>query len=128
MQLSFISTLLAIAFALQAGCNRQAPVAAPPTTSMAVNAQLEAALAIMNPIQRDDALSAVAEAAADAGDGGIAMTAVVAIANPKLKDEAAVQSARKLAKAGKGAEATGIAKIIQNPITRDETLLELSKQ
>ena len=123
MQLRFHFALLALAIVFEAGCNRQSPVAAP----IAVSAQLGAALAIMNPIQRDDALSAVAQTAGDAGDGGIAMAAVVAILNPYLKDDAAVLSAKKLAKAGKGAEGTAIAKIIQNPIRRDETLLELSK-
>lgn len=125
MQLRFHSTLLAIAiaFVFEAGCNRQAPVAPP----IAVSAQLQAALAILNPIQRDDALSTVAQAAGDAGDGGIAMAAVVAILNPNLKDDAAVLSAKKLAKAGKGADATAIAIIIQNPIRRDETLLAISK-
>lgn len=94
---------------------------------MSVSSQLEAALAIVNPIQRDDALSAVAQAAASAGDGGIATTAVVAIANPIMKDGAAVRAVKKLAQVGKGAEATALAKTIQNPVLRDQTLLVLSK-
>jgi hypothetical protein len=126
MQLRLLVILLVVTVS-DVGCNRQAPVAAPVTAPIAVSAQLESALAIMNPVQRDDALGAVAQSAADAGDGGVAMAAVIAIANPILKDQTAALSAGKLAKSGKGAEATAIAKIIQNPIKRDETLLELSK-
>ena len=127
MQIRFQFALLTLALVFEAGCNRTGPVATPVTAPIAVSAQFEAALAIMNPLQRDEALSTVAQTAVDAGDGGTAIAAVVAISNPNLKDDAAVLSAKKLAKAGKGSEATAMAKIIQNPIRRDETLLELSK-
>ena len=124
MQLRFQSFLVALALMFVLGCNRQVPTAVPGPAPLAVSSQLEAALAIQNPIQRDEALGAVAQTAADAGN---AMNAVAAIMNPIAKDEIAAQSAGKLAKAGKGAEATAIAKIIQNPIKRDKTLLDLSK-
>jgi len=131
-KMSFHLILAAVALTLLAGCNQQAPVGAPlnaPATAPAVvSSQLEAALAIMNPLMRDDALGSVAKAAAAASDSGIAMAAVVAMANPILKDDAAVVCAQRLAKGGKGPEATAMAKIIQNPIKRDEILLELSKR
>ena len=127
MQLRFQSFLVALALMFVLGCNRQVHTAIPGPAPLADSSQLEAALAIQNPIQRDEALGAVAQTAADAGNGGIAMNAVAAIKNPIAKDEIAAQSAGKLAKAGKGAEATAIAKIIQNPIKRDKTLLDLSK-
>jgi len=135
MHTRFQVTLLAIAVAFAGGCDRKSQVTAPGGASnatpfpghLAVSAQLEAALAIQNPIQRDDALSAVAQTAAEGGDGTVAMAAVVAIMNPQLKDDTAVLAAKGLANAGKGSEATGIAKIILNPILRDETLLDLSK-
>jgi hypothetical protein len=127
MKFRFHSALLAIALVLGAGCNRQASVDVPVTAPIAISSQLEAAMAIQNPIQRDEALSAVAQTAADAGDGGIAMKAAAAIANPIVKDDTAAVSAKKLAKFGKGTEATAIAKIIQNPIKRDKALLDLAK-
>jgi hypothetical protein len=112
---------------LQSSCNHTEPASAPKSIPMASSAQLEAALAIMNPIQRDEALDAVAKTAAASGDGSIAMSAVMAMANPAMKDETAVRSANTLAKAGKGTEATAMAKVIQNPIKRDEALLAISK-
>lgn len=131
--MGFRSYLVLFAFTipLGAGCDQKKPAADPVDDRATVRIppadQLASALAIQNPVQRDDALAAVAKAAAKAGDGGVALAAVVAIANPILKDETAATAATTLAKLGKGAEATDLAKLIQNPVKRDETLLAISK-
>jgi hypothetical protein len=117
------------------GCSRESTATATqsdvatasPGTAIDHSSKLEAALAINSPIQKDEALRAVAQSASEGSDGPTALAAVAAMLNPQARDDVAAAAAMTLAKAGKGSDANGMANLIQNPIKRDETLLELSK-
>jgi hypothetical protein len=89
--------------------------------------RLDAAAAIQNSFEKDNALVAVAREAAAGGDTGVAHDALDKIANTFTKDNTAAECALKLAKAGKGAEATKVAQKISNSFTRDATLAKLAK-
>lgn len=130
--------------ALVAGCERTGlvvgltnyPVAAFPeiTTSESpaeveqrLRCRLEAALAIHNPFERNDALAELAVASAKAGYGGIVRTAIREINNPFTQNETAARCARLLAKVGQGGMAVEVANLIGNPFERDATLRQLAR-
>lgn len=118
---SLIAALCAFCLA---GCeSRPAPV----STNTQLQARLDAALGISHTASRDEALAAVANDAARAGEGEIVRTAIQGISNTSTADQAAATSARELARRGAPAFATDVAKLIQHSSTRDEVLHDIAK-
>jgi hypothetical protein len=121
-QLIYFLTLTGF-LGLSIGCGGKQPASAPSP----FRDRLDAAVAIQNSFEKDNALVAVAKEAAAGGDTGVANDALDKIANSFTKDNTAAECALKLAKAGKGAEATKVAQKISNSFTRDATLAKLAK-
>jgi hypothetical protein len=92
-----------------------------------LSSRCEAAKAITNSAQRDQALSVVAGDAAKEGDAAVVKTCIQSITSSAVKDEAAFTSAVALAKAEKGQEATHVAQMITNTARRDEALAKIAR-
>ena len=90
-------------------------------------AKLDAAVAIRNSFEKDNALVAVAREAAAGGDADVVKEALDEMASSFTKDNSAAECALKLAKGGKGAEAAEVAKTIRSSFARDATLSKLAK-
>ena len=95
--------------------------------SDAFSTRLEAAAGISNPMDRDDALSALAKDAARAGDVAIVKASLGGMTNVMDRDDAAHAVARLLAKRRLHSDAVEVAKSMSNLTERDETLKELSR-
>jgi serine/threonine protein kinase len=91
-----------------------------------IQAKLDAALAIQNVSQRDDALFKVAAEAAAEGAVATTKTALREIRNIDQHDVAAAGCALKLAKVGRLATANEVAKEIRNSSRRDQILKKLA--
>jgi hypothetical protein len=102
------------------------PAAGPEEAEARYAARLEAALAIRNPFERDEALAGPASDAAAAGQGGVVKGCLAAISNPFARDDAAGRCALRLARAGRGAEAVEVARSIRNPFERDALLKKMA--
>jgi hypothetical protein len=118
--------VLGLLLGFAAGCSEQKP-APPPTPATALASRLGAAEAIFDSGKRDDALRAVAEAAAGVGEVKVVKRALQGIFDSTQRDAAAAAAAVALAKTGKPAEAKEIALTIFDSSKRDETLAKLAK-
>jgi hypothetical protein len=103
------------------------PSESPAEVEQRLRGRLEAALAIHNPFERDDALAELAVGAAKAGHGGIVRTAIREIGNPFTQNDTASRCARLLANAGQSGIAVDVANMIANPFERDATLKHLAR-
>jgi len=115
------STLLVplLASIALAACSRKPPA---PTSSGSWQARLDAAVAITHSSTRDEALAALAEAAAEAKEGRVAADAVGRMTFTGAKDEAAEKAAVILARRCETQAARDIAQKITFTGTRDRTL------
>jgi hypothetical protein len=124
-------TLAALLLLPACGGRDTAPPSAGTTPGKSNNVSLadrhEAAAAIHNGAQRDQALAAVAVDAGRAGDAEIAKKSVQAINNTNVRDDAAFNTAVELARAGKGQDATAVAQMINNSTKKDEALAKIAK-
>ena len=115
-----LCVILVAGVAGSGGCDRE-------DSPGALADRVEAALAISNSPQKDQALQQVAEDAAEAGEGEIVRKALSGMNNGPQRDQAAQQCAHSLAKAGRRSEAVEIAKMIANSPQRDQLLQQLSQ-
>ena len=99
--------------------------ALPPALDL--DGRLEAAQAISNLRQRDQALAAVALDAAQVGNTSVAEAALSGIADLADSDRACAACARAFAGVGDATQATAIAKRIRSLPTRDQVLAEIAK-
>jgi thioredoxin-like negative regulator of GroEL len=113
---------LLMVLVLVIGCRAKQPASAEQMAG-----RLDAATAMSNVSQRNDALAAVALDAADAGEGGIVKRAVGQISNVSQQNDVAYSCALKLAERGKSQEATAIAKMISNVSKQNEALRRIAE-
>jgi hypothetical protein len=105
----------------------QATPAEPPTDTQArYAARLEAALAISNPFERDDALASLATDAAAVGQVRVVKRCLAALSNPFCKDATASCCALRLGQAKQGSAAVAVARTISNPFERDAVLRKMA--
>jgi hypothetical protein len=88
--------------------------------------RLNAAMSIVDLNKRDDALTAVANAAAAAGQADVTRQALGRTVDINKRDAAAESCALALAKADKRAEANAVARQILDLTRRDRTLAKLA--
>jgi hypothetical protein len=125
-----LQILLSLTLFLMVGCRDQTPSrhgGGSQATATDFAARLEAAEAIQNLAEHDDALADLAKDAAKAGDGAITKSAIDGIRTSSLHDSAAADAAVLLAKGGKSADALVIAKSIRQSSLRDQTLSAIAK-
>jgi hypothetical protein len=124
-----IGTAIAFALLSFAGCSQNSfePFAQPNRRGPSLDSQLEAAAALRNPQDRDDAIAQVAKHAANVGDVHWATQALKAISDWEVRDGAALDVAVRLSKGGKDAAAHEIAGSIASSVVRDETLKVITK-
>jgi len=89
--------------------------------------RLDAALSMSNLNQRDEALKAVAENAASAGQAELVKQALGKFTNLNVKDEVAAACALKLSAAGHAQEGVEVAKMMTNINMRDEALRKIAQ-
>ncbi|MEM8672002.1 MAG: hypothetical protein AAGG48_31075 [Planctomycetota bacterium] len=82
--------------------------------------RLEAAAAVQETGQRDDALASVATDAADAGNGSVCLQAVSKVSATSLRDTLAEDCALKLARAGDSSAAYEVANKIVSASRRSD--------
>ncbi len=111
-------------FALIFGCGQDAK---PKQTPEQLKGRLDAAIGVTDPDKRNDALKAVAEDAAEAGDGEVAQAATEKITDPDRKNEVAATCALKLAKRGNTKAANSVAGLITDPDKKNQVLGKISK-
>ena len=109
------------------GGDSDASAPAPASAKASLSSRYEAAKAITNTAQKDQALSVVAGDAAKEGDATVVKQCVQSITASAVKDSAAFTGAVALAKAGKGQEATEVAQMITNSARKDEALARIAK-
>jgi hypothetical protein len=117
-------------FALFAGCGRDAvppPKNGAKATSDQLSGRLDAAMAMTNSNQRDEALQVLVADAATAGEGEMVKEVLAKFTSTNLKDDAAVEAALALAEVGQAQAATDIAKTMSNLNQRDEVLAKIAK-
>ena len=102
------------------------PGAAGPAAAARYGSRLEAARAISNPFERDDALACLAEEAAGAAQPDVVQGCLGGLSNPFRRDEAASACTLALAQAGQGHAAVAVARKVSNPFERDEVLKDLA--
>ena len=107
------------------GCGKPRPAT---DSASDFQARLDAALEISNMSTRDDALAALAVAAAEAGDGEVTLGAVQGISNMSTKDDAAARAAVQLSGTGQEKAAVEVARQISNLSTRDATLQAIAEK
>jgi hypothetical protein len=121
----------AVGFALVSacGCSKSDVQPFAPHNSQAdsLDSQLQSALALQKPQDRNKAIAVVANNAANVGDVHWATQALKAINDWEIRDDAALTVAVRLAKGGKDEAAHEIAKTIASSVVRDETLKFLTK-
>jgi hypothetical protein len=88
---------------------------------------LDAALSMTHLNQRDEALKAVAEDAASAGDAELVKQALEKFTNLNLKDEVAAASALRLSAGGQDQAAVQVAKMMMDLNKRDDVLQRIAK-
>lgn len=89
--------------------------------------KLDAAVAIRDDSKRDEALAAVSQSAAEAGEADVVLAAVREIRDENASDRAAATAAGILSELGKAKEATEVANRIRDTNKRDATLLLIAK-
>jgi ribosomal protein L29 len=114
-------TVLVVGLALAAGCS-------PPkqTTPEQFKARLDAADAMSNPGQQEEARKKIAEEAADAGEADVARKAWDKLSNPGTKEELAEACALKFAKRGDLKAARAFADLMSNPGRKEEVLRKIA--
>jgi hypothetical protein len=126
MMLRHLIIATAIAFALlsSAGCSQRyvEPFAHPDRRGPGLDIQLQTAVAVVNPRDRDDAIAVVAKSAANVGDVHWAKQALQAISDWEVRDDAALAVAVRLSKGGKDEAAHEVAGTIASSVVREETL------
>ena len=114
--------MIAVPVALLAGCysgnyNTFGPSLVP---------QVDAAKAITDPQQKDDALRAVAHRAVDQGDAIVAGSAVEGFTDSRMHDETAAYCAHRLSSASRAGEAYRIARQIHDEELRNHVLKQIA--
>lgn len=109
---------------IAAGCSREAPR---PQTAEQLKGRLEAANGITNSTEKNAALKAVAEDAADAGAADVAAKAAEGITQSTTRNEVAEACARKLARRGDTSGAKAVAELITNTTKKNEVLGEIAR-
>ncbi len=129
MRQLIIGTAIAFALLALAGCSQNTvePFAHPNRRGPSLDSQLQAAAALANPRERDDAIALVARDAANVGDVHWATQALKAISDWEVRDDAALAVAVRLAKGGKEVAAQEIASSIASSVVREETLKFIGK-
>jgi hypothetical protein len=122
-------TAVGLLLAGTCGCSKSdfQPFAQPDRRGPTFDSQLQAAAAIPNPRDREDAIALIAQDAANVGDVHWATQALNAINNWEVRDDAALAVAVRLSKGGKGDAAEEVARSIASSIVRDETLKFIAK-
>jgi hypothetical protein len=121
----------AVGFGLVSACgcskNDFQPFAPHNSQADSLGSQLQSALALQKPQDRNKAIAVVANNAANVGDVHWATQALKAINDWEVRDDAALAVAVRLSKGGKEEAAHEIAKTIASSVVRDETLKFLTK-
>ncbi len=98
-----------------------------PQSSEQLKGRLAAAATLTNMSQKEDALSAIALDAADAGEGDICKKALEGMSNVSKKNDAAYDAALKLSERGKTPAAVEVAKLITNISKQNDVLSKIAK-
>jgi len=112
---------VAMSVALLAGCTNNYNAFGPSYVP-----QVDAAKAITDTRQKDDALRAVAHRAVDQGDAIVAGSAVEGFSDTRMHDETAAYCARKLTMSSRAGEAYRLAKQIDDEDLRNRVLKEIA--
>ena len=97
-----------------------------PQSSSDMPGRLEAAKAIFDTNKRDAALAALAQDAAEAGEGEAAKEAVRQIFSTNARDDAGYHAAVALARAGKAEEAKAVADLMFSTNRKDEAMAKIA--
>lgn len=88
--------------------------------------RVDAARAIAEPVERDEALAEVVLSAADQGDGRMVLRTLPQVVDPGLRDATAAASIDRIVKYGQRADANKVAATIADPDLRNETFKRLA--
>lgn len=120
----YVRGAVVVMLAFLTGCNRDAQRQQSPEQ---LKGRLDAANAISNTTEKNEALKSVAQDAADSGVVEVALKAVEGISNTTTRNEVAAACSRKLAKRGDTKGATDVAQLISNTTLKNEVLAEIAK-
>lgn len=119
-----LSHLLMFTVLLVAGCSDRRTS---PATTEKFRARLTAALAITDMTKRNDALTSVAQDAAEVAEGEIVKRAIYEMSDSSLQDKAAYDCAMKLVKRNQAQVATDVAKLMHDTRKMNEVLSQIAK-
>lgn len=120
MRVVHIIMLVCAGLIALAGCDKK------PANNSEAMARVNAAIAMTNLNERDDALGSACRGAAKAGAVDAVTKALANISNLNVHDDVASDSAIALRDSGQRAAATEVAKSINNLNQRDKTLKQLA--